>query len=45
MSQNRPAEDVEGVIDGLGASDDPRERDVAEIVRARRPDASADPLS
>jgi transcriptional regulator len=44
MSQNRPAEDVDGVIDGLGASDDARERDVAELVRARRPDASADPL-
>ena len=38
MSQNRPAEDVEGVIEGLGMSDDPRQREVAEIVRARRPD-------
>jgi predicted FMN-binding regulatory protein PaiB len=38
MSQNRPAEDVEGVIQGLGASDDPRQREVAEIVRERRPD-------
>jgi len=38
MSQNRPAADVEGVIEGLGASDDPRQREVAELVRARRPD-------
>jgi transcriptional regulator len=36
MSQNRSAEDVDGVIDGLGASADPREREVAEIVRERR---------
>jgi predicted FMN-binding regulatory protein PaiB len=36
MSQNRPAEDVDGVIEGLGASQDPREREVGEIVRARR---------
>jgi transcriptional regulator len=36
MSQNRAAEDVEGVIEGLGASDDARQREVAEIVRARR---------
>ena len=38
MSQNRSAEDAEGVIEGLGASDDPREREVANIVRDRRPD-------
>jgi len=38
MSQNRAAEDVEGVIAGLGSSDEPRERAVAEIVRARRAD-------
>ena len=38
MSQNRAAEDVEGVIAGLGSSDDAREREVAEIVRARRAD-------
>jgi len=38
MSQNRSAEDVEGVIEGLGASDDSREREVADIVRARRPE-------
>jgi transcriptional regulator len=37
MSQNRPAEDIEGVIEGLGASDDPRQREVAEVVRERRP--------
>ena len=36
MSQNRAPEDVEGVIEGLGASDDARAREVAEIVRARR---------
>ena len=35
MSQNRSAEDVGGVIDGLGASDDPREREVGEIVKER----------
>lgn len=39
MSQNRPADDIDGVVAGLAGSDDPRERDVAEIVRARRPDA------
>jgi transcriptional regulator len=38
MSQNRPADDIEGVIEGLGASEDPRHREVAEIVRTRRPD-------
>jgi transcriptional regulator len=38
MSQNREAEDVEGVIEGLSASDDARAREVAEIVRARRAD-------
>ena len=36
MSQNRSAEDVNGVIDGLSRSDDPREREVAAIVRERR---------
>jgi transcriptional regulator len=36
MSQNRPAADVEGVIEGLAASDDPRQREVAEIVRERK---------
>jgi transcriptional regulator len=38
MSQNRPAEDIEGVVRGLAASADPAERDVAAIVDARRPD-------
>jgi transcriptional regulator len=37
MSQNRSAEDVDGVIAGLAGSADERERAVAEIVRARRP--------
>jgi transcriptional regulator len=36
MSQNRPADDIDGVIEGLGASEDERERAVAEIVRERR---------
>jgi transcriptional regulator len=36
MSQNRPGEDIEGVIQGLGASSDPRAREVGEIVRERR---------
>ena len=35
MSQNRSAEDVDGVTEGLRASDDPREREVGEIVRER----------
>jgi len=38
MSQNRPAEDIDGVVAGLGASDGARERDVAALVQARRPD-------
>ena len=38
MSQNRPAEDIDGVIEGLGTSDDPRERAVAEVVRERKPE-------
>jgi transcriptional regulator len=37
MSQNRSAEDVDGVIAGLAGSADARDRAVAEIVRARRP--------
>jgi transcriptional regulator len=37
MSQNRPAEDIDGVVAGLGASDDARERAVADLVEARRP--------
>ena len=38
MSQNRPAEDIDGVIEGLGASDDARQRHVAELVRERKPE-------
>ena len=38
MSQNRPEEDVDGVIRGLGASPDPTDRAVGAIVQARRPD-------
>jgi len=37
MSQNRAAEDIDGVVAGLEASDDPRERAVGGVVRARRP--------
>jgi transcriptional regulator len=37
MSQNRAAEDIDGVIAGLEASGDAAEREVAGIVRARRP--------
>jgi len=40
MSQNRSADDIDGVIAGLGASDDPRERAVADVVRARRPEGT-----
>jgi transcriptional regulator len=37
MSQNRSDEDIDGVVAGLGTSGDPREREVAKIVSARRP--------
>jgi transcriptional regulator len=37
MSQNRAAEDIDGVVAGLGGSGDPRERAVAELVEKRRP--------
>lgn len=37
MSQNRSAADIDGVVRGLGASDDARERTVAALVDARRP--------
>jgi len=37
MSQNRSSEDVDGVIAGLEASGDAAAREVAGIVRARRP--------
>jgi transcriptional regulator len=40
MSQNRAPEDVEGVVAGLGASDDDRDRAVASIVDARRRDGA-----
>ncbi len=35
LSQNRSAEDQAGVVAALGASDDPTERDVAALMRAR----------
>ena len=37
MSQNRPDEDIDGVVAGRARSADPREREVATIVKARRP--------
>jgi transcriptional regulator len=37
MSQNRPDADIAGVVEGLSASPDPRAREVAGIVAARRP--------
>lgn len=37
MSQNRPDADIAGVVEGLAASPDPRAREVAPIVAARRP--------
>ncbi|MBW8771517.1 MAG: FMN-binding negative transcriptional regulator [Gemmatimonadetes bacterium] len=37
MSQNRAAEDIDGVIAGLEASSDPHTREVAQVVRERRP--------
>ena len=37
MSQNRAAEDIDGVIAGLEASDDAAVREVAGLVRTRRP--------
>ncbi len=40
MSQNRPAEDIDGVVSGLGAAADARARDVAVVVQSRRPGAS-----
>ena len=42
MSQNRPAADIDGVIQGLRASEAERDRTVAEIVRQRRPDQPHD---
>jgi transcriptional regulator len=37
MSQNRSADDIDGVIQGLESSTSDRDRDVAAIVAARRP--------
>lgn len=42
MSQNRPAADIDGVIQGLEASGTPQNLDVAALVRARRPVESND---
>ena len=38
MSQNRSAADIDGVVRGLSSSPDARDRAVAEIVEARRPE-------
>lgn len=40
MSQNRSSEDIDGVVEGLGASERPMDREVAAIVDERRPDRS-----
>jgi transcriptional regulator len=37
MSQNRPAADIDGVVDALSRSADPTDREVGEIVRSRKP--------
>jgi transcriptional regulator len=37
MSQNRSGADIDGVVRGLGASNAPRDHDVAAIVSERRP--------
>jgi transcriptional regulator len=37
MSQNRAPEDIDGVVDGLSASERPMDREVAAIVEERRP--------
>jgi transcriptional regulator len=37
MSQNRPSEDIDGVVKGLGASERPMDRAVGAIVDERRP--------
>ena len=39
MSQNRPAADIDGVVRGLTASERTTDREVGEIVRARKPGA------
>lgn len=38
MSQNRPPEDIDGVVEGLAASARPMDREVGAIVDERRPD-------
>lgn len=38
MSQNRSSEDIDGVVQGLGASERPLDREVGAIVDERRPD-------
>jgi transcriptional regulator len=40
MSQNRPAADIDGVVDGLRQSGDATDADVAAIVASRRPKSS-----
>ncbi len=37
MSQNRTPEEIDGVVEGLGASERPTDRGVAALVEARRP--------
>ena len=37
MSQNRSSEDIDGVVEGLGASERPMDRQVGVIVEERRP--------
>lgn len=37
MSQNRTPDEIDGVIEGLGASERPMDREVAAIVQERRP--------
>jgi len=36
MSQNRPAADVDGVVEGLAAADDPMDREVGRWVEKNR---------
>ena len=40
MSQNRPTEDIDGVVAGLSVSDDGQGREVAALVQERRPQKS-----
>jgi transcriptional regulator len=37
MSQNRSSADIDGVVRGLRASENPKDNEVAEIVQSRRP--------